>query len=78
LPAQPREDWHMRDHANVLYSLSPTATFLVQQDHVAMILAIPVAADRTILRIATLVPAETANDSERWARQPQDHPRHAG
>lgn len=68
LPAQPREDWHMRDHANVLNSLFPTATFLVQQGHVAMILAIPVATDRTILRIATLVPAETTNDSEHWAR----------
>lgn len=68
LPTQPRDDWRVRDHANVLYSLFPTATFLVQQDHVAMILANPVAADRTILRIATLVPAETGHDTEHWAR----------
>ena len=66
-----REDWRVRDHANVLYGLFPTATFLVQQDHVAMILSEPVAADKTILRIATLVPAANAGDTERWARNHQ-------
>lgn len=67
----PRGGWRVRDHANVLYGLFPTATFLVQQDHVAMILADPVAADKTILRIGTLVPAETADDAEHWERNHQ-------
>ena len=58
LPANKRDDWHVRDHANVLYGLFPTATFLVRQDHAAAILAHPIAADKTILRIATLVPTE--------------------
>lgn len=68
LPAKPREEWHVRDHANVLYGLFPTASFLVQQDHVVMIASDPVAADRTNLRIATLVPQERADDKEHWAR----------
>ena len=38
---------------------------------VAMILADPVAADKTILRIGTLVPAETADDAEHWERNHQ-------
>ena len=71
LAETPQEDWRVRDHANVLYGLFPTATFLVQQDHVAMILADPVAADKTTLRIATLVPAEAAGETEHWARNHQ-------
>ena len=68
LPEQPREGWRVRDHANVLYGLFPNAQFLVQQDHVVMILADPLAADCTKLRIATLVPSEAAGDTEHWAR----------
>lgn len=64
----PREDWRLRDHANILYSLFPTAQFLVQQDHVVLIAADPKAADRTDLRIATLIPADAEGDEAHWAR----------
>ncbi|MEM9312137.1 MAG: SRPBCC family protein [Pseudomonadota bacterium] len=64
----PRDGWRLRDHANILYSLFPTAQFLVQQDHVVLIVANPLAADHTELRIATLVPKSEAGDSELWMR----------
>ncbi|MEM1196703.1 MAG: SRPBCC family protein [Pseudomonadota bacterium] len=64
----PRETWRLRDHANILYSLFPTAQLLVQPDHVVLIAANPVAANRTELRIATLVPSQKAHDTELWMR----------
>ncbi|MEM6858455.1 MAG: SRPBCC family protein [Pseudomonadota bacterium] len=64
----PRENWRLRDHANILYSLFPNAQFLVQQDHVVLIAADPKAADRTDLRIATLIPADAISDEAHWAR----------
>ena len=37
LAERPREQWRLRDHANILYGLFPSATLLVQSDHVVLV-----------------------------------------
>lgn len=56
LAETPRGKWHIREHANVLYSVLPNANFLVQGDHVVMIVSWPLAVDRSLTRISTLRP----------------------
>ncbi|MEO1602296.1 MAG: SRPBCC family protein [Pseudomonadota bacterium] len=68
LPDDDRDAWRLRDHANILYTLFPLGQFLVQQDHVVWIAPVPVAADRTDLRLATLVPKARADDTVHWER----------
>lgn len=66
----PREQWAIREHANVLYSIFPANQFLVMQDHVAWIGQDPASEGETALRIATLVPAEelTPDRKAHWRR----------
>ena len=67
----PEEEWSMRRHANVLYTLMPSDQFLVQQDHIVWVRAEPIAADLTAMRLATLVPGESPDDDAaraHWAR----------
>ena len=61
-------DCHLRDHANVLYTLFPSCQLLVQQDHVVMVHEQPLSASQTRLRLATLVPQERLDDAEHWQR----------
>lgn len=70
LAALPGDQWDLRKHANLLYSLFPGSQFLVQEDHLVWIQSEPLAPDSTRLRIATLVPAQsdTAERQEYWAR----------
>jgi len=67
LAETPQDTWSLRDHANVLYTLTPTSQFLLMQDHVAWIEATPLTHARTRLRIATLAPKGVATP-EHWAR----------
>ena len=67
---KPEETWNLGQHANVLYSLFPGSQFLVQEDHFVWIQSMPIAPDRTRLRLSTMVPGE-ANTPERqgyWRR----------
>lgn len=68
LNGQNRDDWRLRDHANVLYSLFPSCQLLVQQDHIVFISQSPNAADETAMRLCTLVPQEQADKAAYWAR----------
>lgn len=61
LREKPREEWQIREHANILYSLFPTSSLLVQQDHVAWIDMVPLAVDRTRIKVATLASVEEAS-----------------
>ena len=54
-----QENWDIREHANILYSLFPLTSVLVQPDHFAIINAIPLAADKTRISIQTFVPKGT-------------------
>lgn len=65
-----RENWRIRDHANILYTFFPVTQFLVQQDHTVMIRSNPIAAGKTQLRIATLAPTTgplaQGKDEDHW------------
>ncbi len=70
MAGQPSDDWDINKHANLLYSLLPGSQFLVQEDHFVWIQGIPVAPDRTLTRLSTMIPAD-ANTPEKqgyWRR----------
>ncbi len=67
---RPEDSWDLSQHANVLYSLFPGSQFLVQEDHFVWIQSVPIAPDRTRLRLSTMIPQQ-ANTVERqgyWRR----------
>lgn len=71
LAQQPRDEWRLRDHAQVLYSLFPVTSILVQPDHFAWIVMEPVSATASRVRISTVVPRDrmdTDEDRAHWAR----------
>lgn len=70
LAEKPRDQWRIRQHTNILYTLFPNVSFLVQSDHIAVVLSSALAPDLTRMRIVTLVPKEDATEdrAEWWAR----------
>ena len=72
LDPETRENWRIRDHANLLYTFMPLTQFLVQQDHAILIRSNPQGPDRTQLIISTLAPRSgpdaQGKDDEHWAR----------
>ena len=54
---RPRESWSLRRETNMVYTIFPTAQLLVQEDHVVWVQCLPLAPDRSLVRIATLAPA---------------------
>nr|WP_070961473.1 SRPBCC family protein [Hyphomonas sp. Mor2] len=68
LSPETREDWRLRDHAQVLYTLFPNTALLVQKDHIAWINQEALSAGETRVRMSTLVPKEEAENTEHWAR----------
>ncbi len=50
------EEWNIRESANVLYSIYPFTSILVQPDHFAVINAIPLGPEKTRITIQTLIP----------------------
>ena len=65
LVEKPRAQWRLRDHANVLYNIFPSAAWLVQADHVVLLQFSPLAVDQTQIRIVTLRPAQAEALSEK-------------
>lgn len=71
MPEHPGDDWRLRNHAQLLYSLFPTNQLLVQPDHAAWIQQLPRSATETEIRINTLAPQdrlESAADQAHWQR----------
>lgn len=70
LVEKPREQWMIREHTNVLYTLFPNISLLAQADHVAVIISSALATDRTSMRVMTLVPKSQATEdrAEWWDR----------
>lgn len=56
LPNLPRDRWSLREHSHVLYLLAPNAFVLTQHRHYDLIQMIPLAIDRTLVRIVTVGP----------------------
>lgn len=52
------EKQNIREHANILYSLFPMNSILVQPDHFAVILNTPLTAGKTHVKIQTFVPRD--------------------
>ena len=63
-----RDSWRLRDHAQVLYTLFPSSSLLVQSDHIAWIQSEPQSAGRTAMRLSTLAPKAEADKTEHWQR----------
>ncbi len=70
LVEMPRDDWHIRQHTNLLYTLMAGTIFLVQADHVVWLQVLPLSVDRTHVRLATLRPAGELTDKAQtyWDR----------
>lgn len=66
LQEQAESEWEIRAHANVLYSIFPSTSLLVQSDHVVWIRLEPEAVDRTRLTVTTLKPADTTAPDSYW------------
>ncbi|WP_057463869.1 SRPBCC family protein [Pseudovibrio sp. POLY-S9] len=68
---RPQEEWRLREHANIIYSVLPGTQLLVQQDHIVWVHCEPLAVDRTRVRLATLVPnsmPQTDEMQKHWVR----------
>ena len=63
-----REDWNIREHANVSYTLMPATNLLVQQDHIAWLGSEPLGPGETRLTIKQIAPKSEAHRTEHWAR----------
>ncbi len=72
LAEEPHSTWDIRKHTNVLYSLFPNASVLIQEDHVVLVLMAPLTVDMTRIEVISLVPA-SANSSERATRHWQSN-----
>lgn len=68
----PREQWRLRDHANLVYSLFPTDQLLLSQDHITWIAPRPISAQQSLMRMTTLVPTDgplaAGKDAAHWRR----------
>ncbi|MGI9294963.1 MAG: aromatic ring-hydroxylating oxygenase subunit alpha [Pseudomonadales bacterium] len=69
LEKQTESEWDIRQVSNILYSLLPNMSLLVQPDHIAWISAMPLDVDKTHISIHSLVPQEpTEFDDKHWQR----------
>ena len=66
--ALPEESRSLRRATNLVYSIFPSCQLLVQEDHIVWIQALPLAPDRTRLRLATLAPADADTGDPETAR----------
>lgn len=67
LAPRPEDEWHLRDHTNLLYTIFPMNQLLVQKDHTVWVHLEPVAANRTLLSLRTLVPVDD-DRTDHWTR----------
>ncbi len=63
----PEEEWSIRQHANLLYTIFPLNQFLVQQDHLVWVKLEPMTESRSRLVLRTLAP-EGAGSEAHWQR----------
>ena len=68
----PQEDWHAREHSNVIFSSFPLDSFLLMEDHLSWIHMRPISANETEIRLTLLAPVDDIND-ERMPHWQQNH-----
>jgi phenylpropionate dioxygenase-like ring-hydroxylating dioxygenase large terminal subunit len=61
---QPRDDWQLRQHANILVNIFPNTVVLVQPDHAMVLFCFPVDAQNTLVHSLMLIPESPANEKE--------------
>jgi len=67
LEGQPKERWHIRDHAIVLYQLFPNTVLTYTQDHCGVFTSFPVSPDESVMHFSVLVsPEEKAKKPESY------------
>ncbi|MCB9694736.1 MAG: Rieske 2Fe-2S domain-containing protein [Alphaproteobacteria bacterium] len=64
----PRDQWHLRDHTHVVYSLHPNAVILLQRTHFDLLLMRPLAPDSTHIEVITVGSAPTEGELSDRAR----------
>jgi len=55
-PELGRDEWRVREHTHLVYHLFPNATVLLQEGHFDLIRMTPLALDRTLVELSTVVP----------------------
>jgi phenylpropionate dioxygenase-like ring-hydroxylating dioxygenase large terminal subunit len=68
-----RDQWRLRDHANVIYGLFPNTIALVQPDHAMVISAWPIDVDTTAITAGMLIPEAPATEraEAHWRKNEQ-------
>lgn len=61
----PTEQWSIREHSNLLYTLMPGVAVLIMADHLAVVQMMPRAVDRSLIRVTTLRPKGELSASAR-------------
>lgn len=64
----PQEDWSIRDHAHVVYTLHPNAMILLQKSHFDLILMTPLTVDSTRIEVFTVGTAPEEGEISAKAR----------
>lgn len=68
LANQPKEQWDIRAHTHVVYSVAPNASLLFQENHYELILMTPVAVDQTLIEVMSVVPDPGPNGHSERAK----------
>ena len=66
LADKPQSEWNIREHSNLLYNLFPSASLLVQSDHVIWISMEPINVGCSEVRMTTLKPRESQMPEIYW------------
>lgn len=73
LGSVPKEEWHLRQDANLVYTVLPNTQMLVQQDHFMWFHIEPLAVDKTRFRMATVVPSDAPRTDDMQAHWDRNH-----
>ena len=68
LADKPKAEWRIREHSNLLYNVFPSASFLVQSDHVIWISMEPVSVGCSEVRMTTLKPRDSEMPEIYWQK----------
>lgn len=68
LEALPREQWNIREHTHIVYTLHPNAMILLQKSHFDLIVMNPVAVDRTRIQVLTVGSAPESGELSEQAQ----------
>lgn len=75
LADQPRDQWTIRDHTHILYSLHPNATILLQKTYFDLIIMTPMSPSQTQIKVLTVgtAPEEGALSQKAQHFMQQNH-----